>query len=88
MLNRFFGQNPQKEIKHDKDAEQEQSTSKSTSEQRFTFLSRTRQLFGRLGNTVQETDTITDRLWDELEESLLGADVGPSTTQWLIERLH
>ncbi len=84
MLNRFFGQKSQEEVKRDKDAEQEQSVS----EQRFTFLSRTRQLFGRLGNTVQETDTITDSLWDELEESLLGADVGPSTTQWLIERLH
>jgi fused signal recognition particle receptor len=88
VLNRFFGQKPQEEIKRDEDAEQEQSASKPTSEQRFTFLSRTRQLFGRLGNTVQETDTITDSLWDELEESLLGADVGPSTTQWLIERLH
>ncbi len=84
MLNRFFGQKSQEEVKRDKDTEQEQSVS----EQRFTFLSRTRQLFGRLGNTVQETDTITDSLWDELEESLLGADVGPSTTQWLIERLH
>jgi len=84
VLNRFFGQKSQEEVKRDKDTEQEQSVS----EQRFTFLSRTRQLFGRLGNTVQETDTITDSLWDELEESLLGADVGPSTTQWLIERLH
>src|SRR5205085_11988655 len=38
--------------------------------------------------TVQETDTITDDLWDELEESLLAADVGPKTTDWLIGRLR
>src|SRR6202022_4189081 len=30
----------------------------------------------------------TDELWDELEESLLMADVGPSTSDWLIERLR
>ena len=41
-----------------------------------------------MGNSVQETDIITDSLWDVLEESLLGADVGPSTAHWLIERLH
>jgi len=63
VLNRFFGQKPQEEMKRNEDAEQEQPASKPTSEQRFTFLSRTRQLFGRLGNTVQETDTITDSLW-------------------------
>lgn len=88
MLNRFFGHKSQEEKKRGKDAVQEQSPQQPVSEQSFTFLSRTRQLFGRLGNVVQETDTITDSLWDELEESLLGADVGPSTTQWLIERLH
>jgi fused signal recognition particle receptor len=82
VLNRFFGQKSHEEANRDKDTEQ------AVSEPRLTFLSRTRQLFGRLGNLVQETDTITDSLWDELEESLLGADVGPSTTQWLIERLH
>lgn len=57
-------------------------------EKRFNFLSRTRQLFSRLGNTVQSTDVITDSLWDELEESLLGADVGPSTTIWLLDQLR
>jgi fused signal recognition particle receptor len=88
VLNRFFGQKSQEEKKRDTDAEQEQSSSQPAPEQRFGFLSRTRQLFGRLGHAVQETDTITDSLWDELEESLLGADVGPSTTQWLIERMH
>jgi fused signal recognition particle receptor len=86
VLNRFFGQKSQEETKRDKDTEQ--AVSNPVSEPHLTFLSRTCQLFGRLGNIVQETDTITDSLWDELEESLLGADVGPSTTQWLIERLH
>ena len=89
MLNRFFGRKSQEEKNREKDVEQEQPLHQpAIPEQRFTFLSRTRQLFGRLGTIVQETDTITDSLWEELEESLLGADVGPSTTQWLIERLH
>lgn len=57
-------------------------------EERFNFLSRTRQLFNRLGRNIQETDVITDELWDEMEESLLGADLGPGTTMWLIERLR
>jgi fused signal recognition particle receptor len=93
VLNRFFGQRPQDDPKQDKGQEHaatptEQEGENPVPEQRFNFLSRTRQLFARIGNTVQETDTITDSLWDELEESLLGADVGPSTTQWLIDRLH
>jgi len=50
-------------------------------------LSRTRQLFNRLGDAFKQND-ITDDLWDELEETLLGADVGPSTTMWLIDRLR
>lgn len=88
MLNRFFGQKPQEDPKQNKGAAQEQAETSPASEQRFGFLGRTRQLFNRLGNTVQETDIITDDLWDELEESLLGADVGPSTTLWLIDRLR
>jgi fused signal recognition particle receptor len=89
VLNRFFGQKPQEEPKQDKaDATQEQHAAEPAAEQRFTFLNRTRQLFSRLGNTVQDTDIITDSLWDEMEESLLGADVGPSTTLWLIDRLR
>ncbi len=88
MLNRFFGQKPQEDPKREPDMSQEQGSEGSSPEQRFNFLSRTRQLFSRLGNTVQEADTITDSLWDEMEESLLGADVGPSTTLWLIERLR
>ena len=50
-------------------------------------LSRTRQLFNRMGNAFRQNE-ITDDLWDELEESLIGADVGPSTSAWLIEQLR
>jgi len=50
-------------------------------------LSRTRQLFRRIGDSFKQDD-ITDELWDELEEALIGADVGPNTTAWLMERLH
>jgi fused signal recognition particle receptor len=93
VLNRFFGQKPQEDPKQDTGQGQaaaptEEKGGDSVAEPRFTFLSRTRQLFARMSNTVQETDTITDSLWDELEESLLGADVGPGTTQWLLNRLH
>ena len=88
MFNRFFGQKPEEDPKREPNSHQEQDGQSSSPEQRFNFLSRTRQLFSRLGNTVQETDVITDSLWDEMEESLLGADVGPSTTLWLIERLR
>lgn len=88
MLNRFFGQKPQEEPQQPAGAAQERVQEKPESEQRFAFLSRTRQLFGRMGKTVQQTDTITETLWDDLEEELLAADVGPSTTAWLIERLR
>ncbi len=92
MLNRFFGQKPQEKPQEEQqqaqETTQEQRGELPVSEPRFTFLSRTRQLFNRLGTTVQETDTITDELWDEMEESLLGADVGPGTTLWLIDRLR
>ncbi len=88
MLNRFFGQKPQEEPKREPTPAPEQNREEPVSEQRFGFLGRTRHLFSRLSNTVQETNTITDSLWDELEESLLGADVGPSTTLWLIDRLR
>ncbi len=84
VLNRFFGQKPQEQ----KNQGQEQSGEKPVTEQRLNFLGRTRQLFSRIGNTVQQNDTITDSLWDDLEESLLEADVGPRTTTWLIERLR
>ena len=51
-------------------------------------LSRTRKLFGRLSESFVKQTPITDDLWDELEEALLSADVGPSTTTWLMDRLH
>ncbi|MBV9228321.1 MAG: signal recognition particle-docking protein FtsY [Chloroflexi bacterium] len=88
MLNRFFGQKPQEDPKKDPGAAQERAGESPASEQRFNFLSRTRQLFSRIGSTVQQTDTITDELWDDLEESLLAADVGPGTTEWLMDRLR
>lgn len=88
MLNRFFGQKPQEDPKKDQSVVQEQAGTNPAPEQRFSFLSRTRQLFSRLGATIQEADIITDDLWDELEESLLAADVGPGTTTWLIDRLR
>jgi len=88
VFNRFFGQKPQEDPKRDQGPAQERTEESPAPEQRFGFLGRTRQLFNRMGSTVQETDTITDSLWDDLEESLLGADVGPSTTLWLIDRLR
>lgn len=51
-------------------------------------LSRTRRLFGRISESFVKQTPITDDLWDELEEALLSADVGPSTTMWLIDRLR
>ncbi|MBI1296307.1 signal recognition particle-docking protein FtsY [bacterium] len=40
-------------------------------------------LFGRIGSLFQENE-ITDELWDELEESLIMADVGVETTTELV----
>ena len=51
-------------------------------------LSRTRKLFGRLSDSFVKQTPITDDLWDELEEALLSADVGPGTATWLMDRLH
>lgn len=84
MLNRFFGQRPEEDPEATRGKEREQPAA----EQRFGFLSRTRQLFSRLGQTVQQTDVITDDMWDEMTESLLAADVGPSTSMGLIEDLQ
>ncbi|MBV9706419.1 MAG: signal recognition particle-docking protein FtsY [Chloroflexi bacterium] len=81
MFNRFFGQKPQEDPKRDENTE-------SVPEQRFNFLSRTNQLFSRVSNVIKQSDTISDTLWDDLEEELLAADVGPSTSAWLIERLR
>jgi fused signal recognition particle receptor len=52
-------------------------------------LNRTRQFFNRMGGeALQKEKEITDDTWDELEEALLSADVGPGTSTWLIEQLH
>lgn len=40
-----------------------------------------------MGSVFRE-NVITEDLWLELEETLLAADIGPSTTMWLIERLQ
>ena len=91
MLNRFFGQKPQEEAKRDHVVTQERVGGDSVSEQSFNpfknSLSRTRKLFGRLGDSFKQ-DNITDDLWDELEEALLSADVGPGTSTWLMQRLR
>ena len=91
MLNRFFGQKPQEEPKPDTAAAQERVGEDSVPEQRFNpfknSLSRTRQIFNRMGDAFKQND-ITDDLWDELEEALLSADVGPGTATWLMDRLH
>jgi len=91
VLNRFFGQKPQAEPKKDPAIAQEHIEGDSVPEKSFnpfkSSLSRTRKLFGRLGDSFKQ-DIISDELWDELEEALLSADVGPSTTSWLMERLH
>jgi fused signal recognition particle receptor len=77
--------------KHDPVAAQVHVRGDNMSEQSYNpfknSLSRTRQLFRRIGDSFKQDD-ITDELWDELEEALIGADVGPSTSAWLMERLH
>ena len=92
MLNRFFGQKPpQEETKQVTNTAQERVGDDSMSEQRSNpfknSLSRTRQIFNRMGNVFKQND-ITEDLWIELEEALLGADVGPSTSTWLIDHLR
>jgi fused signal recognition particle receptor len=52
-------------------------------------LNRTRQFFNRMGGeALHKEKEITEDTWDELEEALLSADVGPGTSMWLMERLH
>ena len=73
MLNRIFGQKPQAEPKKDSEIAQEHVEGDSVSEKSSNpfknSLSRTRKLFGRLGDTFKQ-DIITDELWDELRRSL------------------
>ena len=89
MFNRFFGrkQEPEEEPGQGTEAAAE-PTPEQRPEPRFGFLQRTRQMFNKINTTVEQSDTITDSLWDDLEEELLEADVGPSTTLWLMDRLR
>lgn len=96
MLNRFFGQKQQQQQQQQEPNNEptnapERAGGDPTSDQGFNpfknSLSRTRKIFGRIGDSFRQND-ITDDLWDELEEALLGADVGPSTSMWLMERLR
>jgi fused signal recognition particle receptor len=49
-------------------------------------LNKTRSgIFGRIGSLFQENE-ITEELWDELEESLIMADVGVEATQDLVQK--
>ena len=50
-------------------------------------LGRTRQLFGRLNESL-ESDEITDDFWDELEETLITGDVGVTTSERLLATLR
>lgn len=51
-------------------------------------LGRTRQLFGRVSTALEESDEITEELWDELEETLISSDVGVATTERLMGTLR
>jgi fused signal recognition particle receptor len=51
-------------------------------------LGRTRQLFGRINETLEAADDITEDLWDDLEETLITSDVGVVTTEKLLATLH
>jgi len=50
-------------------------------------LQRTRGLFSRV-NTAFAADEITDDIWDELEESMIAADVGVQLTEKLLSTLR
>lgn len=50
-------------------------------------LGRTRQLFGRVSESLAHED-ITDDLWDELEETLITGDVGVQTTERIMTILR
>ncbi len=97
MLNRFFGQRAKEEPKATSEVAQESVEKTTEIEQGFNpfkkSLSRTRQFFSRFGGQsaggeIEKPIPITDEMWEELEEALLLADVGPGTSTWLMERLH
>ena len=74
----------------------EDAPEESQSERRGSFfrnpfklsLGRTRQLFGRMNETLEAADDITDDLWDDLEETLITSDVGVVTTERLLDTLR
>jgi fused signal recognition particle receptor len=51
-------------------------------------LSRSQSVFGRGLLTVLSRDHLTDDDWEEIEDSLISADVGVEATQVLVERLR
>jgi fused signal recognition particle receptor len=51
-------------------------------------LGRTRALFGRVNQTLEADEPISDELWDELEETLITSDVGVQTTERLLDTLR
>ena len=80
---------PAKPVKpEEEEEEKEEKEEKGHPGQRFNFLHRTRQVFERMSETVEEVNNIDDNLWDDLEEQLLAADVGPRTSELLIEHLR
>src|SRR5688572_27610552 len=74
MFQRFFRRGPR--VSEDEQEKIEQGVRKT----RASFFGRIAVLLGRT--------QITDDLWDELEELLIGADVGAETTDELLERLR
>jgi fused signal recognition particle receptor len=46
-----------------------------------------RSLFGRLGNAFRSSD-VTEEFWESLEEVLIGADTGVTTTMELLDRVR
>ncbi len=74
----------------------EDAPEESQSERRGSFfrnpfklsLGRTRQLFGRMNETLEAADDITEDLWDDLEETLITSDVGVVTTERLLDTLR
>src|SRR5579883_292162 len=57
-------------------------------EENFKFLEKTRPMFQRIENSLQQSETLSDKLWKDLEKHLLAADIGPQTTLWLIQLLQ
>ena len=51
-------------------------------------LGRTRQLFGRVNESLAHDEEITEDLWDELEETLISSDVGVQTTERIMNILR